>query len=64
MSPKKHQPATAPEVVREKLSIYLETELAQEVRIAAVRQRKTISMIVEDFVRAGFAAQASTGKKS
>jgi hypothetical protein len=40
---------------REKVSIYLPLELAQELRIAAVKQRRTISAVAEQLIRDGLA---------
>lgn len=43
---------------REKVSIYLPPDLAQELRMEAVRQRRRLSVVAEQFVREGIAASA------
>jgi len=46
---------TSPEE-REKVSIYLPSDLAQDLRIAAVKQRRTISAVAEQMIRDGLAS--------
>ena len=47
---------------REKVSLYLPSDLAQELRIAAVKQRRTISAVAEQCIRDGLAATAKEMK--
>jgi hypothetical protein len=56
MAPRKPTaPKTKAEPEREKMAIYLPPDLAQELRIAAVTQRKTISALAEECIRKGLA---------
>jgi hypothetical protein len=57
MAPKrsstKKPESSEPEVAHEKVSLYLPCDLAQELRIAAVVQRRTISAVAEQCIRDG-----------
>jgi hypothetical protein len=55
------KPERVPDEAREKVSIYLPSELAQDLRIAAVKQRRTISAVAEQMIRDGLAS-AKEGK--
>jgi hypothetical protein len=46
----------------EKVAIYLPCDLAQELRIAAVMQRRTISAVAEQCIRDGLVATAKEAK--
>jgi hypothetical protein len=54
--------SSEPETEREKVSLYLPSDLAQELRIAAVKQRRTISAVAEQCIRDGLAATAKDAK--
>jgi hypothetical protein len=59
MAPKKMSaPKAEAEREREKMAIYLPPDLAQELRIAAVTRRMTISALAEECIRKGLAAPA------
>ena len=49
---------TTPKKVLEKISLYLPPDLAQELRFEAVRQRRKISAVAEQYIRDGLAASA------
>jgi hypothetical protein len=61
MAPKKMS-APKIEAEREKMAIYLPPALAQELRIAAVTRRMTISALAEECIRRGLAATAKEAK--
>jgi predicted transcriptional regulator len=60
--PGKKPDSSEPENEREKVSLYLPSDLAQELRIAAVKQRRTISAVAEQCIRDGLAATANKDK--
>jgi hypothetical protein len=47
---------------REKITAYIPVDLATALRIVAVKQRRTISTVVEAFIRDGLAAHAKADK--
>ena len=63
MSPRPAKPEKEnPKEKREKVSLYLPPDLAQELRIDAVKQRRKISVVAEQFIRDGLAARARVEK--
>jgi hypothetical protein len=60
--PSRTNKTSGPEPEREKVSLYLPSTLAQELRIAAVKQRRTISAVAEQCIRDGLAATDKEAK--
>jgi len=60
--PSRKDKSSEPEAEREKVSLYLPSSLAQELRIEAVKQRRTISSVAEQCIRDGLAATTKEAK--
>lgn len=47
---------------REKITAYVPVDLATTLRVLAAKQRRPISVVVEEFIRAGLAARGKAEK--